>query len=188
MAIIVKSIDNSGKSANLRMDSYMKKSLFILSLALALHSWSPPGAEAQEPALDFQWITYGTDITEITTGARFIHHNWYSETCLGGFSAFDNRESAFFLSQNLGRRFSLASWLYVAGDLGYRHIIPDGSENPAIDTGKYFTLEARLKLEANYNQHLSAFVGIGSTNIYNGYSLSSDSHNETILFWGVGLL
>lgn len=166
----------------------MRKPIFFMTMALVFWLAIPPTVQAQEPSLDFQWITYGSDITEITTGARFIYHDWYSESCFGGFSAFDNRESAFFLSQNLGRRFALTKWLHLAGDVGYRHIIPDGSDNPTIDTGKYFTFDARLKMEATYNKHLSAFIGVGSTKIYNGYSLGSDSINETILFWGVGLL
>ncbi len=166
----------------------MKRPLYLVTLALAFWLSAPPSIQAQEPNIDFQWVTFGSNITQITTGARFTHRDWYTEACMGGFRAFDNRESSFFLSLSLGRRFQLKSWLYIGGDLGYRHIIPDGSENPAIDTGKFFTLDARLKLEAVYNRHLSFFVGAGSTTIYQGYSLGSDTINEAIVFWGVGLL
>ncbi len=168
----------------------MKKPLYLLTLALALALWlsAPPAIQAQESNFDFQWVTSGSNVTQITTGTRFIYHHWYAETSIGGYHAFENREKSFFLSLSLGRRFPLSSWLYLGADLGYRHVIPDGSENPDIDTSKFFTLDARIKLEAVYNRHLSAFVGIGANQTYQGYSLGSDTISDTVIFWGVGLL
>ncbi len=174
----------------------MTRACFVLILALFL-CWVIPGNTlAQEPAsegyrppdTDKQWATYGSSITQITTAFRYTHHHWYGEIGMGGLSAFDNRENAFFLGLNLGRRLPLIPRLFLGADLGYRHVIPDGSDNPAIDTGKYFTLDARLKLEVVLGKHMSVFVGGATTNIYQGYSLGSDTVNKGSVFWGVGLL
>ena len=140
------------------------------------------------PDTEFQWVTSGSSITQIVTGLRYTHHHWYGEASVGGLSAFDNRENAFFLGLNLGRRFQLIPRLFLGADVGYRHVIPDGSDNPEIDTGKYFTLEGRLKLEVVLGKHMSVFVGGATTNIYQGYSLGSDTVSKGSVFWGVGLL
>jgi hypothetical protein len=174
----------------------MTRACCILLLALCL-GWifpgdspaeetTPPGY--QSPDTDKQWVTYGSSITQITTAFRYTRHHWYGEIAIGGLSAFDNRENAFFLGLNLGRRFPLIPRLYLGVDLGYRHVIPDGSDNPAIDTSKYFTLDARLKLEVVLGKHMSVFVGGATTNIYQGYSLGSDTVHKGSIFWGVGLL
>jgi|GEM_PF-3525568 len=147
---------------------------------------APSGYQA--PITEFQWVTTGSGITSIATAFRATHHHWYGETGMGGLSAFDNRENAFFLSLNLGRRFSLIPRLYLGVDLGYRHVIPDGSDNPDIDTSKYFTLEGRIKLELVLGRHMSVFLGGATTNIYQGYSLGSDTVHKGSVFWGVGLL
>lgn len=166
----------------------MPKRRVLPFLALILCLLIPQRGWAQGSDLDFQWVTFGTNITQISTGARFTFHDWYSETCLGGFSAFEDQESSFFLSQTFGRRFALNSWLYFGADLGLRRVIPDGSDNPVVNTGKFLTLDARLKLEAVVDRHLSFFFGGGSTRVYEGDSFGSGSFVETVVFWGVGLL
>ena len=156
-----------------------------LVVVLFLHT---PHAACSQDKLDFQWITLGTSITHITTGVRFSHQGWYAEGSLGGLRAVENRESSFFLGLNLGRTFPLNSWLLAGFDVGGRHIIPDGSDNPASDTGQFFSLDARIKLEAILNRHMSVFLGGGATSIYQGYSLGSDTVSKSVFFLGVGLL
>ena len=174
----------------------MTRACCFLALVLTLGFLTPVGALAGEdaptgyqgPDTEFQWITFGSSITQITTGFRATHHHWYGELSIGALSAFDNRENAFFLGLNLGRRFQIIPRLFLGADLGYRHVIPDGSDNPEIDTGKYFTLDGRLKLEVVLGKHMSVFLGGATTNIYQGYSLGSDTVHKGSVFWGVGLL
>ncbi len=176
----------------------MKNHFIIITLAIILVIGAniPPVTLAQEmeapetspPGLDIQWITWGSNITQITTGIRLTRSDWYVEAAIGGFSAFENRENAFFLGINLGRRVFILDWLYLGTDLGYRHIMPGESDNTAILADSYFTLDARLKLEVILGEHLSAFVGAGTTNIYHSDSPESNHSNEGSIFWGVGLL
>jgi hypothetical protein len=174
----------------------MTRANCVLTLVLTLGLVAPVSVLAQEdapsgyqaPDTEFQWVTSGSSITQIVTGLRYTHHHWYGEASIGGLSGFDNRENAFFLGLNLGRRFQLIPRLYLGADVGYRHVIPDGSDDPAIDTGKYFTLEGRLKLEVVLGRHMSVFVGGAATNIYQGYSLGSDTVGKGSVFFGVGLL
>ena len=159
----------------------------FLLMAILLWLLVPQPAQAQEyPATEIQWITSGSNLTRITTGARLTHHHWYTELTMGGFGAHqfsdtEKVESGFFLGFNAGRRFPLNSWLFLGADLGFRHVM-DGAPD------KYFTLAGNLKLEAVYNRHLSFFVGGTYTNIYQGYSLGDDTLNKGSVFWGVGLL
>ncbi len=141
----------------------------------------------QSLSTEFQWIILGSNVSQITTGMRATHHHWYGEFSLGGLSAQDNRESAFFLGLNLGRKVPLSSRVFLGLDLGYRHVIPDGSDQPTIDTDKFFTLDARLKLEVILGRHMSVFVGGGTTR-YGRYSGEADSSTRGSVFWGVGLL
>ncbi len=174
------------------MTGYRHLMAFMLLLALCL----PLGALAEDTdasdstpfITDFQWITYGSNITQITTGLQFSHKRWYTELTLGGFSAYDNREAAFFLGLNLGHRFPVKSWLNLTADLGYRHIIPDGSDNPAMDTSKFSTLDVRIRLEAVLGRYMSVFIGGATTNIYTDSSFGTVDTNENSIFWGVGLL
>lgn len=162
--------------------------LTALLWPLAAQAADPPSPGYEPPAKDFRWVTEGSNITQIATGFWFERHHWYAQLGIGGLSAFNNRENAFFLSLQAGRRFPLIPRLYLAADLGYRHVIPDGSDNPVIDTGKYFTLEGRLRLEVVLAKHLSVFAGGGYAKIYDGYSFGSDTTDKGTVFWGVGLL
>lgn len=162
--------------------------VLTLSLPAAAHAQDSSSSGYRAPDTEFQWVTTGSSITQIATAFRTTHHHWYGEIGIGGLSGFDNRENAFFLGLNLGRRFLLVPRLFLGADLGYRHVIPDGSDDPAIDTGKYFTLEGRLKLELVLGKHMSVFLGAGTTSIYQGYSLGSDTVGKGSVFWGVGLL
>ncbi len=174
----------------------MTRVCHLIALVLTLGIFIPGSMVAgedtysgyQAPDTEFQWITTGSSITQIATAFRATHHHWYGEIGIGGLSAFDNREDAFFLSLNLGRRFQIIPRLFLGADLGYRHVIPDGSDNPEIDTGNYFTLEGRLKLEVVLGKHMSVFLGGATTNIYQGYSLGSDTVGKGSVFFGVGLL
>lgn len=167
---------------------------FIVPILLVLVS--PPAILAeenlkQEPTAfisEFQWVTYGSNLTEITTGLQFSHQRWYTELTMGGFSPFDNREDAFFLGLNLGHRFPFTSWLYLTADIGYRHILPSGSDDPTINTEKFSTLDARLRLEVAPLRYLRFFVGAATTNVYTDQSFDSVDTREGSIFWGVGLL
>jgi hypothetical protein len=177
---------------NLTRRLHIQGPLLALALGLLIQGTAlaeePPPSGYQAPTTEFQWASSGSSITQITTAFRATHHNWYGELGIGGLSGFDNRENAFFLGLNLGRRFELIPRLFLGADLGYRHVIPDGSDDSAIDTSKYFTLEGRLKLEVVLGKHMSVFLGGGTTYIYQGYSLGSDTVHKGSVFWGVGLL
>jgi len=168
----------------------MTRAFSGIALLLLIGLAMPPVALAEEspPSTDLQWITYGSNVTQLATGMRVVRHQWFAQAGIGGLSAFDNRENAFFWELNVGRRFPLGSWLRLGLDVGYRHVMPDGSDNPAIDTSKYFTLEARLMLEAVLGRHMSLFVGGGATSIYRGNSLGDETDGKGSVFWGVGLL
>ncbi len=173
------------------MTRYRGILIFSILMALVL----PPASMAGEDPLpestrfitDFQWITFGSGITQYTTGFQFSHNLWYTELTCGGFSAFDNREASFYLGLNFGRRFPLKSWLYVAADVGLRHVLPSGTDNPTINTEKFYTLDGRLRLEAVLGRYMTCFVGASTTNIYEGDSFSSVDTNKGSVFWGVGL-
>jgi len=170
------------------------RSLLILTLILAFslpqvgYSEDSDAPESTSFITDFQWITCGSDITQITTGLQFSHTRWYTELTMGGFSAFDNRENAFFLGLNLGHRFPVNSWLFLAADLGGRIVIPGGSDDPTINTEKFITLDGRLRIEAVLGKHMSVFIGAGTTNIYHDQSFNSVDTHQGSIFWGVGLL
>lgn len=162
--------------------------LLTFFLPLAALAGDAPASESTPFITDFQWITYGSGITQYTTGFQFSHNLWYTELTCGGFSAFDHREDAFFLGLNAGRRFHIKSWLFVAADVGLRHVLPSGTDDPSINTEKFYTLDGRLKLEAVLGKHMSCFVGASTTNIYEEDSFGSDKINKGSIFWGVGLI
>lgn len=171
------------------MTGYRQTLVLYILLSLLI----PCMATAQETdsssiISDFQWITHGSGNTQITTGAQFSHGRWYTELTMGGFSAHGNREDAFFLGLNLGHRFPINSWLFLGADLGLRNVIPGGSDNPIINTGKYLTLDGRLRIEAVLGRNMSIFIGAASTNIYTDNSFNSVDTREESIFWGVGLL
>jgi hypothetical protein len=170
------------------------RALLILSFLLAFSL--PQAAFAEDSAApesssfitDFQWVTYGSGITQITTGLQFSHARWYTELTMGGFSAYDNREAAFFIGLNFGHRFPVNSWLFLAADLGGRKVMPSGSDDPTINTGKFLTLDGCLRLEAVLGKHMSVFIGAATTNVYQDNSFNTVDTREGSIFWGVGLL
>lgn len=174
----------------------MAKFLSLLALSSLLILWQPLGAlsgtdTAPDPTpfiTDYQWVTQGSSITQITTGLEISHKRWFCEFSMGGFGAYENREDAFFIGLNLGRRFPLNSWLFIGADLGFRHVVPSGSDDPLFDTGKFFTLDGRLKLEFVLGRNMRVFIGAASTNIYQNDSFHHVDTREESVFWGVGLL
>ncbi len=161
--------------------------LLALFLPLASMAGEDPAPESTRFITDFQWITNTSGITQYATGFQFSHSRWYTELTCGGFSEFDNREASFFLGLNLGRRFPLNSWLNVAADVGLRHVLPSGTEDPTINTEKFYTLDGSLRLEVILGRNMACFVGASTTNIYEGDSFSSVDINKGSAFLGVGL-
>ncbi len=164
----------------------------FLVLVILLSIYLPPACLAEEESLsfvtDFQWVTHWSGITQYTTGFQFSHNLWYTELTCGGLSAFEDREASFFLGLNVGRRFPLKPWLFVAADVGLRHVLPSGTDNPIINTDKFYTLDARLRLEVVLGRYMSCFVGVSTTNFYEDESFGSDNINKGSVFLGVGLI
>ncbi len=153
------------------------------------------GAAAAQPATTtetlgsgLQWVTSGSNVTQITTGGRYTWRDWYGQLDMGGYSATEDFENNFFLGLSGGRRVALHRHLHLGGELGYRHIMPDGTDDPAINTEHHFSLSLRLKLELSLNRHLGFFIGTGIDWLYSGYSLGSPKNDEGLVFWGVSVL
>jgi len=168
----------------------MTRFLAILLLSFSLVG----GAMAQDPpqpealGAGFQWATTGSNVTQITTGARYTLNDWYGQFDIGGYSANDEFEANFFIGATVGRRLALLHRVHLGADFGYRHVMPDGSDNPLVSTEHHFSFGLRLKMELTLNEHIGFFLGTGIDRRYSGYSLGSPKEDTGLFFWGVSLL
>jgi len=163
--------------------------VFLLCLAAVGAARGQDSPPSEILGTGWQWVTAGSNVTQITTGARVTWlNNWYGQADIGGYSATDDFEANFFLGANGGRRLALHRRVHLAVELGYRHIMPDDTDDPAVNTDRHFSLSARLKLELTLNRHFGAFIGTGIDRLYRGYSLGSAHRDTGLFFWGVSLL
>jgi len=162
----------------------------LLSLCLATTAQAESTEPKTPPRLGqgWQWVTMGSNVSQITTGARYSWQHWYGQFNMGGYTAAYGFENNFFIGADAGYRIALHKRWHLRTELGYRHLMPDGSDDPAVMLDHHFSLSGRLLLEVSLNEHIALFVGTGIDRLYTGYSLGSPHHNRGIVSWGVSLL
>lgn len=134
-----------------------------------------------------EWMFYASNLSLVNIGFRTVLNNWSSIVSTGyGDAQGDVGESLFF-GWNFGRNIPLTARWDLTVDLGYQHIIPKTSSNPAENDRLHYSLQARALGEYHLNEKLGLVGSVGSSTVYSEYSSDADSKTDFHFIAGIVL-
>ncbi len=116
-----------------------------------------------------EWLFYGSNLSLLNIGYRTVLNNWSSVVSVGGGDLKGDVERSLFLGWNFGRNLLHDDNWGLTIDLGYQHIIPQKSDDPAENDRLHYSLQARALAEYHFNDSLGLAGSVGSSTVYSGY-------------------
>lgn len=133
-----------------------------------------------------EWMFYGSNISLANTGYRTVLNHWSSVVSLGFGDPGGDIDKALFLGWNFGRNIPLNEAWDLTIDLGYQHIMPKKSDEPAENDRLQFALQARAIGEYRLKDGLGLFGAVGTSTRYAEYA--SGAPSETDLHFSAGVV
>jgi hypothetical protein len=134
-----------------------------------------------------EWMFYGANLSLLNIGFRTILNNWSSVLSTGYGDVKGDVESSLFFGWNFGRNIPVnASW-DLTFDLGYQHIIPKTSNNPAENDRLHYSLQARALAEYHLNDSLGLVGSLGTSTVFSEYRSDADSKTDLLFSAGIVL-
>ncbi len=133
------------------------------------------------------WITYASNLSLVNTGVRTTVNRYYSMLTVGGYDVEADVEDTAFLTWNFGYQAPLGQKWGLGWDLGYVHIMPKASDDPAINDRLHFAIQARLLAELRFSPQIAAFAAGGVSSIFSEYSSSATSEVKPLIAIGISL-
>ena len=131
------------------------------------------------------WVSFASSLMGINSGVRTSVSGFYSMFTLGGWDFQGTRHEAVSLTWNYGRAFPLGRQLDLDADLGFVHIMPVKSDDPAENDWLHYALQARALLERRVSPKVSIFGGAGVGVVFSEYSSRATSEVEPLFVAGV---
>jgi hypothetical protein len=125
-----------------------------------------------------EWMFYGSNLSLLNIGFRTVLNNWSSVVSLGAGDMKGDVESALFLGWNFGRNIPVNERWDLTIDLGYQHIMPKNSNNPAENDRLHYSLQARALGEFHLNDSLGLVGSLGSSTVFSQYTSNADSKTD----------
>ena len=157
-------------------------------MAVSDMSETPDKPEDQgsgQPQLD--WITYASNLSLVNTGVRTTVNRYYSMLTVGGHDVEADVSDTAFLTWNFGYQIPLGEKWGLGWDLGYSHIMPKNSDDPAVNDNLHFAIQARILGEIRFSPKFAMFAAGGVSSIFSEYSSSATSELKPLIAWGVSL-
>ncbi len=131
------------------------------------------------------WLFYASNLSLANIGYRTEVNGWVS-TLSGGYG--DNQGSqsdAGFLGWNFGHRLLGREHTWLGVDVGYVHIMPRSSDDPAVNVRPHPAFQLRLTGDVGVASWLNLWGAVGVSAIGESYDSGSDSETELLLAVGV---
>jgi len=132
-------------------------------------------------------ITFASTFSVYNIGIRTTVNRFYSMLTLGVFDVETERSEVGFATWNFGYSFPVSKLFSLGADLGYSHVVPDGSDDPTVNTNNHPALQARALIEARFSPKFSIFGGGGVVNEWSEYGSGATSEARGLGFLGVSL-
>ncbi len=133
-----------------------------------------------------EWMFYGSNLSLANIGFRTVLNKWSSVLSTGYGDVQGDVEASLFLGWNFGRNIPLSKRWDLTIDLGYQHIMPKVSNNPAENDRLHYSLQARALGEFHLNDSLGIVGSVGSSTVFSDYT--SGAENETDLLFSAGIV
>jgi len=125
-----------------------------------------------------EWMFYGSNHALANIGYRTVLNKWSSVVSMGYGDNQGDVGETLFLGWNFGRNFALSKAWDLTVDLGYQHIMPKASNNPAENDRLHYSLQARALVDYRLKEHLGLVGSVGVNNVYSEYDSGADSESH----------
>lgn len=132
-------------------------------------------------------VAFGSTLSAANAGVRTTVNRFQSGFSAGGIDLEGDVSTAAFLSWSYGYRFGLGGRWELGADLGFTHIMPEKSDDPADNDRLHFALLARVLPELRVSPRVGLFAGPGVTTIFNQYSSHARSETKLLVTAGLAL-
>jgi len=133
------------------------------------------------------WVSFATNVAAFSTGVRTSVRGFYSMFTVGVGDVQDERDDTAFLGWNYGYAFGLTPRWNLDTDVGFVHVIPQPSDDPAENDRLHFGLQARAMGEVRVGKNTSVFGGAGVNTMFSEYSTTATTEIEPLVVLGVSL-
>jgi hypothetical protein len=133
------------------------------------------------------WITFGSNLAAINTGLRTTVNRFYSMFTAGYGDLQGDIEETGFLTWNFGYAAPLGRVWSLNFDLGYVHIMPKKSDDPAQNDKMHWALQGRILAEVRLSPTLAIFGGGGASSIWSEFSSAAEQKTEPLGVLGISL-
>lgn len=130
------------------------------------------------------WVAFAGNLMGANLGVRTSVSGFYSMLTLGGWDLQGTRHEAVSLTWNYGRTFPLGRRLDLDADLGFVHIMPTRSDDPAENDALHGAVQARALLAHAVSPRLAVFAGGGVSVVFDGYTSAATSEVEPLFVAG----
>lgn len=131
------------------------------------------------------WVTYASNLAAVSTGVRTSYRRFYSFFAIGVGDLQDERNGTAFLSWHYGYGIPVATRYKVGFDLGFVHIMPQSSTDPAVNTKAHFAIQGRAIVEVAFSERFKLFGGGGVSQRYSAYSSDNTSSTDPLVVLGI---
>lgn len=129
-------------------------------------------------------IAYGTNLAAFNLGVRTVVNRVYSDFTAGGYNV-ETESDAAFLSWNTGYAYPLSNSVGIGADLGWVHIMPKLSDDPAVNDNLHFATQARVIGQFALGARFGVFAGGGASIIFSEYSTHARSETKPLFLGGL---
>jgi len=132
-------------------------------------------------------LGFTSSLSAINLGVRTTVHRTSSMLTVGGFDLEGDVSTAAFLTWNYGVRFPLGTRWTLLTDLGFSHIMPQKSDDPADNDRLHWALLARALAETRLGASVSVFAGPGIMRVFDSYSHDAGGETEFLATAGLAV-
>lgn len=133
------------------------------------------------------WSFYASNLSLLNVGFRTNVNGWTSVLSLGYGDIQGSQENALTAAWNYGRRIIGDREKALGVDVGWVHIMPQASDDPAVNDQLHGAFQARLTGDLGLNESLGLWVAAGASVIYDSYGSGAESETEFLFAGGVVL-
>lgn len=127
------------------------------------------------------WLVYGTNLSVGNFGFRSDVNGWLSTISVGYGDAQGDQSQAGSLGWHFGRRFLGDTRRWLAVEMGLLHIMPDGSDDPAVNDRPHPVIQYRVSGEMALSEDLALWGALGLSEIGRSYDeVDEDDHHSDI--------
>jgi hypothetical protein len=134
------------------------------------------------------WLVYGTNLSVGNLGFRTDVNGWLSTVSVGYGDAQGDQSEAGTLAWHFGRRIlgSVDRWLAV--EVGWVHIMPDGSDDPEVNDRPHPAFQFRVSGEVGLTRRLAVWGAVGASSIASSYDEDDDTDPESDSLLAAGVV